>query len=185
MALTIVQFGDPILRKKGKPVTEFGAKLAALAMDMVEAMDEAHGIGLAAQQVGRAIQLCVIDLRGTETPSTWIIDGSSPPLDLVMPMALVNPVVELTPEPATSYEEGCLSFPGINGEVVRPDRAMVRFQDPDGHPHEMVCTGLLSRCVQHEADHLQGILFIDRMSKQVLASLAEPLAAFKGRGRRP
>jgi peptide deformylase len=184
MPLKIVQYGDPVLRKKGRPVAGFDAKLAKLAADMVETMHLAEGIGLAAQQIGLALQLCVIDLRGTETPSTWLLDGSSPPLDLIMPMALVNPTVEVVREPTTSYEEGCLSFPGVRGDVVRPDRARVRFQDVQGHIHELTCTGLLSRCVQHEIDHLNGVLFIDRMSKATLALLEESLKELKA-GLRP
>lgn len=179
MALEIVHYGDPILRKKGKAVTVFDAALARLADDMVAAMHDAAGIGLAAQQVGLALQLCVIDLRETEAKFTWRLDGTMPPLDLIMPMALINPVVTLVPEPADTYEEGCLSFPGIRGDIVRPDAISVRFQDTRGTPHEMTCNGLLSRCVQHEVDHLNGVLFIDRMDKKVLAVLDEPLRELK------
>lgn len=179
MPLKIVHYGDPILRKKGKDVTAFDANLAKLADDMVEAMHEAHGIGLAAQQVGLALQLCVIDLRGTESKFTYRLDGASPPLDLIMPMALINPAVETLPEPTTVYEEGCLSFPNIHGDVVRPDTARVRFRDVHGATHELTCNGLFSRCVQHEVDHLNGILFIERMTKSVLATIEEPLRLLK------
>jgi peptide deformylase len=179
MPLKIVHYGDPVLRKKGRPVRTFDAALARLADDMIEAMHAAAGIGLAAQQVGLPMQLCVIDLRLTDTPFSWVLDGASPPLDLVMPMILVNPVIEAEPKPTTTYEEGCLSFPGINGDVVRPDRITVRFQDVRGHAHEMKCTGLLSRCVQHEVDHLGGVLFIDRMTKRVVAELEDDLKKFK------
>ena len=179
MALTIVHYGDPILKKKGTPVTVFDKKLAKLADDMVETMHEAEGIGLAAQQVGLAIQLCVIDLRPTESDFSYKLDGSSPPLDLIMPMALVNPVVEAVPEATDKYEEGCLSFPDIRGDVIRPDTIRVRFQDLHGQKHEMVCDGLLSRCVQHEVDHLNGVLFIERMSKAVLAKLEPQLKELK------
>lgn len=179
MALTIVHYGDPILKKKGKLVAEFDKKLAALANDMVATMHDAEGIGLAAQQVGLAIQLCVIDLRPTESDFSYTLDGGSPPLELIMPMALVNPVVEVVPDPKDTYEEGCLSFPEIRGDVVRPDTIRVRFQDVHGQRHEMICDGLLSRCVQHEVDHLNGILFIERMSKAVLAKLEPQLKELK------
>lgn len=179
MALEIVHYGDPILRKKGKPVTAFDAALGRLADDMVATMHEAAGIGLAAQQIGLALQLCVLDLRETEADFTWRLDGTMPPLDLFMPMAMVNPVVTLVPEPTGVYEEGCLSFPEIRGDIVRPDALSVRFQDVHGQPHEMSCTGLLARCVQHEVDHLNGVLFIERMDKKVLAALEEPLRALK------
>jgi peptide deformylase len=179
MVLEIVHYGDPILRKKGKAITAFDATLARLADDMVATMHEAAGIGLAAQQVGRALQLTVIDLREAEAKFTWRLDGTMPPLDLFMPMALVNPVVTLVPEPTGECEEGCLSFPEIRGDIVRPEALSVRFQDLHGQPHEMSCTGLLARCVQHEVDHLNGILFIDRMDKKVVAALDEPLRALK------
>jgi peptide deformylase len=179
MVLQIVQYGDPILRKKGKPVTVFDAALARLADDMVETMHAAAGIGLAAQQIGQALQLTVIDVRETEAKFGWRLDGSMPPLDLFMPMALVNPVVTVVPAPTDLYEEGCLSFPEIRGDVVRPDAISVKFQDLHGQPHEMSCTGLLARCVQHEVDHLNGVLFIDRMDKKVLAGLDEALRDLK------
>lgn len=182
MALEIVQFGDPILRKKGKPITVFDAALAKLADDMVDAMHEATGIGLAAQQIGRALQLCVLDLRASEADFTYRLDGTMPPLDLFMPMALVNPVVKAVPDPTEITEEGCLSFPGIRGDIERPDAISVRFQDVHGQPHELTCDGLLSRCVQHEVDHLNGVLFIDRMGKKVLARLEGQLRDLKKSG---
>jgi peptide deformylase len=101
------------------------------------------------------------------------------PLDLFMPLALVNPVVTLVPEPTDSYEEGCLSFPQIRGDVVRPDAITVKFKDVTGHAHVLQCDGLLSRCVQHEVDHLNGVLFIDRMAKDVLALIDPELKALK------
>ncbi len=179
MGLEIVHFGNPILRKKGKPVTTFDAALAQLANDMVDTMHEAAGIGLAAQQIGQAIQLTVIDLRESEATFTWRLDGTMPPLDLFMPMALVNPEVTPVPKPTDLYEEGCLSFPEIRGDIERPDAISVRFQDVHGQPHELSCNGLLARCIQHEVDHLNGILFIDRMDKKVLAGLEESLRALK------
>ena len=168
MPLTIVHYNAPILRKKGEKVTVFDAALTELATQMVETMHEAQGIGLAAQQIGRAIQLCVVDLRPVDVDFTWELDGAKPPLDLFMPMAIVNP--QIKPEPGTeddTFEEGCLSFPKIRGDVVRPESITVKFQDERGVPHVMRCDGLLARCVQHEADHLNGVLFIDRMTKKV------------------
>ena len=179
MTLPIVQFNSPILRKKGVKITTFDAALARLAADMIDTMHDAAGIGLAAQQIGQAIQLCVVDLRQTESEFQWELDGARPPLEIFMPLALVNPVLIVVPEPTTSYEEGCLSFPEIRGDVVRPDRISVKFQDLKGVPHLLVCDGLLSRCVQHEADHLNGVLFIDHMAKDVLAAIDPELKALK------
>jgi peptide deformylase len=179
MVLPIVHFNSPVLRKKGVKVEKFDAALAQLAKDMVDTMHEAHGIGLAAQQIGQAIQLCVVDLRETETDFDWEFDGAHPPLELFMPLTLVNPDVKAVPEPTTSYEEGCLSFPEIRGDVVRPDEITVKFQDVAGVPHTLRCNGLLARCVQHESDHLNGILFIDRMTKEVLTVIDPELKALK------
>jgi peptide deformylase len=179
MTLPIVQYNSPILRKKGVKVTVFDAALARLAADMIDTMHTAEGIGLAAQQIGQAIQFCVVDLRGTDGKFQWQYDGARPPMELFMPLALVNPRVSVILEPTTSYEEGCLSFPGIRGDVVRPDRITVEFQDVKGVPHTLICDGLLARCVQHEVDHLNGILYIDHMDKPTLAAIDADLKALK------
>ena len=178
MPLPIVHYNDPILRKKGEKITAFDPALAKLARAMIDAMHEAAGIGLAAQQIGRALQLCVVDLRRADPDFTWELDGAKPPLDLFMPMAVANPriaVVRGTDE--LIYEEGCLSFPKIHGDVVRPDEITVHFQDERGVPHVLRCDGLLARCVQHEADHLNGVLFIDRMEKKVRATINDAVRA--------
>jgi len=179
MPLRIVHYDDPVLRKKGAKVATFDAALRKLAADMVETMHSAHGIGLAAQQIGQAIQLCVVDLRDTDRDFDWELDGSRPPLDLFMPMVLVNPELEVVPEPTTSYEEGCLSFPEIRGDVVRPDEIAVKYQDEHGTRHTLRCNGLFARCIQHEADHLNGVLFIERMDKATRERLEPSLKALK------
>ncbi|HYC73014.1 MAG TPA: peptide deformylase [Opitutaceae bacterium] len=183
MPSPIVHFNDPVLRKKGAKVTVFDAALRRLAEDMVETMHAAEGIGLAAQQIGRAIQLCVVDLRPADSEFDWEFDGAHPPLELFMPLTLVNPEIAPVPDPETVYEEGCLSFPGIRGDVTRPDEITVKFQDAAGVPHALRCNGLLARCIQHEADHLNGVLFIDRMDKETLAALEPELKALKKRTR--
>jgi peptide deformylase len=184
MPLKIVRFNEPILRKKGAKVTAFDAALARLAADMVETMHAAEGIGLAAQQIGQAIQLCVVDLRPSEAEFDWEYDGARPPLEIFMPLTLVNPEVKVVPEPTTVYEEGCLSFPEIRGDVIRPDEITVKFQDTAGHAHILRCNGLLSRCVQHEVDHLNGVLYIDRMEKDVVAGIEPELKALKKQTRK-
>jgi peptide deformylase len=166
MPLPIVQYNNPILRERGVPISLFDSALSQLVQDMIETMHVAEGIGLAAQQVGRAIQVCVVDLRNTDLDFDWYLDGAHPPPALFMPFAVVNPKV--TPIPGTNkdvYEEGCLSFPGIRGDVERPEEIEVSYQDQFGISHVLRCNGLLSRCIQHEADHLSGTLFIDRMQK--------------------
>jgi peptide deformylase len=130
---------------------------------------------LAAQQVGYALQLCVVDLRGLKKEFAWELDGGRPPLDLLMPLALVNPSVLPLPSEETLYEEGCLSFPGIRGDIARPDTVRVAYQDLHGVPHALFCNGLFGRCIQHEVDHLNGVLFIDRMAKKVRAGLDDDI----------
>ena len=178
MALPIVHYNHPILRKKGAKVTTFDAALAQFAAEMVDTMHAAGGIGLAAQQVGRAVMVCVVDLHGAKSDFTWSLDGTKLPLDLFMPMTLVNPVVAAgAATTETIFEEGCLSFPTIRGDVVRPDEITVKFQDERGLPHVLVCDGLLGRCVQHEVDHLNGVLFIERMTKEARAQVDEAVKA--------
>ena len=171
MVLPIVHYNDPVLRKKGVKVTTFDSALATLANDMIETMHAARGIGLAAQQIGQALMLCVVDLSEADWDFNWQLDGARPPLDLIMPMVIANPEVKKLPSPEILFEEGCLSFPKIRGDVPRPDAISVTFQDAQGVPHTLVCDGMLARCIQHENDHLNGVLFIDRMEKKVRSSI--------------
>lgn len=172
MSLRIVHYNDAVLRAKGEKIAAFDAGLARLAAGMVDTMHEAGGIGLAAQQIGRALQFCVVDLREADADFKWELDGARPPLDLFMPLALANPVVTVPPGvPSVAAEEGCLSFPGIRGDVTRPEAIRVSFQDERGVPHQLACDGLFARCIQHEVDHLNGVLFIDRMDRGTRAEL--------------
>lgn len=178
MSLRIVHYNEAILHAKGEKVTRFDAALTKLAHEMIATMHDAGGIGLAAQQIGRALQLCVVDLREAEAEFRWELDGARPPLDLFMPMTIVNPEVTIRPEtPNTVYEEGCLSFPGIRGDVARRDDIAVQFQDERGIPHTLLCDGLLARCIQHEVDHLNGVLFIERMDKKTRAGIDDAVKA--------
>jgi peptide deformylase len=184
MALSIVQYNQPILRKKGTRVTVFDAALERFTEALVETMHAAEGIGLAAQQVGRAIQVCVVDLRGTEAEFDWKLDGARPPRDIFMPFALINPDVTVTHgTPEAAAEEGCLSFPEIRGDVKRPEAITVRYQDEKGGVHTLACNGLLARCILHEVDHLNGILFIDRMDKKSRAAVDDEVKALAKRTR--
>ena len=156
-------YGDPILRAKGEPVKEFGPALRSLGEAMLGAMRTAKGIGLAAPQVGLSLQLFVMNVKDEDYQP--VLDGKAcEPAD-IMPMLLANAIVTVLPGEPDIYTEGCLSFPGITGEVERVERAIVRYRDAEGAPHVLECEGLLARCVQHEHDHCQGVLFIDRMSR--------------------
>jgi peptide deformylase len=178
MSLEIVHYNAPVLRKKGEKITVFDDALASFAAQMINTMHDAHGIGLAAQQVGRAVQVCVVDLRGTEADFDWLIDGKKTPLELFMPMVIVNPKLTIAKKVETIVsEEGCLSFPEIRGDVERAGSITARFQDQSGLPHTLECTGLLARCILHEVDHLNGVLFIDLMEKEVREPLEDLIKA--------
>ena len=178
MVLRIVHYNEPVLRAKGEKVATFDIALTRLADDMIAAMHAAGGIGLAAQQIGRALQLCVVDLRESDAEFSWELDGARPPLDLFMPLAIVNPQITVAPGTVqTVFEEGCLSFPKIRGDVSRPDAVTVTFKDAHGVPHVLKCDGLFSRCVQHEVDHLNGVLFLDRMDKKTRATIDDAVKA--------
>ncbi len=178
MSLGIVHYNDPVLRKKGEKITVFDEELASFAARMINTMHEAHGIGLAAQQVGRAVQLCVLDLRVAEVDFEWTLDGAGTPLELIMPMVVANPKVTVAKKAPTHVsEEGCLSFPEIRGDVERAEFITVKFQDQAGLPHVLECSGLFARCILHEVDHLNGVLFIDRMTDAVRATVEEAVKA--------
>jgi peptide deformylase len=179
MVLPIVRYDGEVLHKKGAPVATFDPALAALADDMIETMHAAAGIGLAAQQIGRSMQFFVMDLRETQSQFSWEIDGRHPPLDLIMPMAVANPKLTIVPAGTQTAEEGCLSFPGIHGDVERPFAVRMEFDDVHGQRHSLLCDGLLARCVQHEHDHVNGILFTERMTKAALTAIDADLKALK------
>ena len=180
MALNISFYGEPILTKKGKRITEFSDDLKKLYQDMLDTMYKEEGIGLAAQQVGLALQFCVIDVPNhPEYPITCILDGNPISPQLLMPMVLINPTVDFLPSDEYYYEEGCLSFPDIKADVARPELIIVKYQDIDGNAHNLECDGLLGRCVQHEVDHLNGILFIDRMEKDAYSEIKKDIQTLK------
>ncbi|MDX2108876.1 MAG: peptide deformylase [Verrucomicrobiota bacterium] len=181
MLLRVTQFGEPVLREVGKPVENFDASLKQLTQDMLETMYASKGVGIAAQQVGHALQLCVIDLqaRGADVDFDYDFDGKKPPLDLLMPLVVANPELKLGRSPLSIYEEGCLSFQGIRGDIERPERVTLTYQDVSGVKHVLKATGFLSRVIQHEYDHLQGILFTDRMDASVKRELKPVLATLK------
>lgn len=179
MLLPIVRYDSEVLHKKGAPVVGFDSALAELARGMVETMHAAAGIGLAAQQIGRAMQFFVMDLRGAQSQFSWELDGRPPPLDLIMPMSVANPKLTIVPAGSQTAEEGCLSFPGIHGDVERPFAVRVEFDDVHGQRHSLLCDGLLARCVQHETDHVNGVLFTERMTKATLTAIDAGLKALK------
>jgi peptide deformylase len=175
MILEIVRYGHPVLRKKGERIESITPEIKKLIADMFETMNASHGVGLAAQQVGVAKQLTVIDVREvTDRPSTLELDGKPADVASIMPLVLINP--EVTPAgEAVKGGEGCLSFPEIFAEISRPGTVDVKALDAKGKPIAFRCGGLLARAVQHETDHLNGLLFIDRMDKKTKAELQPEL----------
>jgi peptide deformylase len=143
------KYGDPVLREKCKPVTVFDDELKRFAESMLSIMRSANGLGLAAPQVGDTRRLFLIDLSGQDFDAE--------------PMVFINPEIEVAEGDETG-EEGCLSFPGLFIDITRARRVIVRFQDLEGESHVVEATGLAARAIQHENDHLGGVLFIDHLS---------------------
>ena len=177
MILPVIKYGHPALRQKGIPIEAVTPEIEAFIEDMFDTMHDANGIGLAAQQVGRAIQLTVIDVSEiTDRPSTLMLDGTEVDVEEFMPLILINPEITPVNEPE-SGPEGCLSFPEIYAEITRPETVDVNALNENGEPIEFRCGGLLAKAVQHETDHLHGILFIDRMDRATKDELRSELEA--------
>ena len=175
MVLEIVNYGSPVLRQKGVRIENITPEIKKLIADMLETMEANHGVGLAAQQIGVAKQLAVIDVRGaTDRPSRLERDGKPAEVAEFMPLVLINPEVTPVGE-AVKGSEGCLSFPEIYAEISRPESVDVKALDTKGKLQAFRCGGLLARAVQHETDHLNGLLFIDRMDKKTKAELQPEL----------
>lgn len=175
MRLAIRKYGDPILRAKGKRIAEVNKEITSLAENMIETMHAVNGVGLAAQQVGVAWQLAVIDVSHVEErPSTMAWDGQKVDPKEKMPLVLLNPKIEVGPEKEIGLE-GCLSFPEISAEIERAAWTKVEAETLQGQRVAIEATGLLAVALQHEIDHLHGVLFIDRMNSATKASLASRL----------
>jgi peptide deformylase len=147
----IVKLPNPILRQVSEPVAEVTDDVRAIIDDMLDTMYDAPGIGLAAVQIGIPRRLVVIDLAKEGEPK--------------QPLILVNPEIAWASEEQSEYEEGCLSIPDFFDMVSRPKEVDLYFLDRQGERREMRCSGVLATCVQHEIDHLNGVLFIDYLSK--------------------
>ena len=152
----IIEAPDPQLRRISTPVEAITPELQTLIDDMFETMYAAPGIGLAAIQVGIPKRILVIDLQDPEE------EGGDP---VRTPMVFINPEILRSSETPRPYQEGCLSVPDQYAEVERPDAIRARWLDRDGKVHEEALDGLLATCLQHEMDHLEGVLFIDHLSR--------------------
>ena len=164
MIRDIVQYGHPVLRQKCRPVTEVDDTLRELVADMLETMVDANGVGLAAPQVGEDIRLAVIDVsHDPECVSMLKVNGEDAVLESIMPLVFINPELTYSQEKESAVE-GCLSIQGIRSEVRRPMAVIAKLPQLDGSVLEIETDGLLARAIQHETDHLNGVLFVDRLS---------------------
>ncbi len=172
MILPIVAYGMPVLKRKAEPV-ELNDELRRLIDDMFETMYRAEGVGLAAPQIDKSIRLFVID------PAPFARWEELSPEEREQlrnaKMAFINPQLVEESGEEWSFEEGCLSIPGINEKVKRPERITLRYTDVEGKEHEQTFEGLLARVIQHEYDHIEGILFTDRLSPLKRKLLAKKL----------
>lgn len=151
--LEIHQIGDRVLRMNAKRIAKVDAEIRQLVREMLQTMYSADGIGLAAPQVGIHKQLIVIDCDPENAANK--------------PLILINPAIKQISKQLCSYQEGCLSVPGVYMDVVRPEVIEVSYKDELGRPQTLKATGLLSRAIQHEMDHLNGVLFVDRVENQL------------------
>lgn len=181
MVLEITQYGDPVLRKKCRPVTEVDDVLRELADNMIETMRDADGVGLAAPQVGQDIRMAVVDVsHDPECVSYLKVNGEDARMEDIMPLVFINP--ELEPDgPRESESEGCLSIHDIRANVRRPSTLKAKLPLIDGSVIDLETDGLLARAIQHEVDHLNGILFVDRISPAAKVSIKRKLRRLAAR----
>lgn len=175
MVLEITQYGNPVLRKKCKQVDKVDDTITKLVEDMLETMVAAHGVGLAAPQVNEDIRLAVVDVsHDPECISYLKVNGEDAKLEDIMPLVFINPELELD-GPRESESEGCLSIRDIQAKVRRPSIVKASLPQLDGSVLELEADGLLARAIQHEVDHLNGILFVDRVSPAAKVSVKRKL----------
>jgi peptide deformylase len=168
--LEVVKYGHPALRSKGKKIDKIDETILSLAEEMIETMYAEDGCGLAAHQVGRSLQLAVIDVMPAfdDRPSRAWMNGRELEVESLMPLVMINPEIHPIGTERSTEVEGCLSMPGLHNEVERPVRVRIVCQDLDGVILDFEAEGLLSRAAQHEVDHLHGILFIDHLPPESL-----------------
>ncbi len=180
MILDIVQYGHPVLRQKCRNVTEVDDQIVQLVADMLETMVDANGVGLAAPQVGVDLRLAVIDVsHDPECISFLKVNGEDADLESIMPLVFINPELAYSEE-KESGTEGCLSIRGIRAEVRRPAAVRATLPQLDGSVLEIETDGLLARALQHEIDHLNGVLFVDRLAPVAKVSMKNRLKRLLG-----
>ena len=181
MKFEVATFGNPVLRVRASPVDRVTIELKRLVDDMLETMYGYNGLGLAAQQIGQTMAVCVIDV-----PVQLDVEGENGPRlnpGLAMPLVMINPTIVTPGRERERVDEGCLSFPGIHCSVQRVTHLTVAFTDLKGNRQTLQVHGLVARAVQHELDHLVGVLLVDRMSPVKKVSLAGQLKRLKAESR--
>jgi len=179
MIREIVHYDAPILRAKGRPVSSITPAIQNLIDDLFDTMRHARGVGLAAQQIGEALQVAVIDITGIkERVSKMWIHGKPVDPEAYMPLILINPVLKPTKTKVVGHE-GCLSFPALTLDIPRAQRVAVKTKTLDGGMFEFDAGGLLGRAVLHETDHLHGRLYIDHISPEEKRAIREDLECIK------
>jgi peptide deformylase len=175
MIRPIVQYGHPVLRQRCRPVTEVDERIIELVGDMLETMVDANGVGLAAPQVGEDLRLAVVDVSHDPECVTFLkVNGEDADLESLMPLIFINPELEFGQEKEFGME-GCLSIQGIRAEVRRPECVKATLPQLDGSVLVIETDGLLSRALQHEIDHLNGVLFVDRLPAVAKVSMRNRL----------
>lgn len=171
MKLKLAYYGNPILRKRAEEVPAVTEEIKQIVQEMDKVMHESKGVGLAAPQIGLSIRLFILRVE---------IDGKDDEESTLGPLEVyINPKILPLSESLSYFNEGCLSIPGIKADVLRPDTIIVEALDFDGKPFKMECDGLRARIIMHENDHINGVLFIDRLPKQQRDSLEPRLRAIK------
>ena len=166
-SLEIYKLGDDVLRKNSKRISKVDNSIRSLAKEMLQSMYAAKGIGLAAPQIGINKELLVIDVNYDDSAAE--------------PLILINPEISSYGTTLNSYEEGCLSIPGVYLNVIRPSTIKLKFRDEMGRPRKMKAEGLLARCIQHEMDHLNGVLFVDRVTSKEDLNMELTKEGFNGK----
>lgn len=180
MKRTVRLYGDPALRQKAQPVAEVDDRIRRLAREMIEVMRAAKGVGLAAEQVGENVAMFVLEvpLEYDRDPAGQFYNPG-----VTMPMVFINPQIVKTSAETEVAEEGCLSFPGIYVPIARPVEVTVNFMDLRGESRVQTFRKFIARAIQHEMDHLNGVLLVDRMTPVKKLALAGALRRIKRQGR--
>ena len=173
-------YGNPALREKSVPVESVDDSIRRLVKDMLTTMYRSNGLGLAAEQIGRREAICVIDVPAHRKDGDGMDVIENP--EIPMPLALINPRITAA-EGTETVQEGCLSFPDVYVSIKRARRVTVEFTDPRGRQSSVTAVGLLARAIQHEMDHLGGVLLVDRMSAPQKLAVAGKLRKLKRQGK--